>query len=109
MAKKLKNIEMIVEDYTGVCLWRMPDGAFLGDDDGHFLSAEGTLNNLVTEEKMKQAAVHYIGMEALDGEPVWLSGSRKISDYEADDQMERLLDGKIPDPVDAARQMSRRK
>jgi len=36
-----------------------------------------------------------------------MSGSRKISDNEYDDQNERLLDGQIPDPVDVAKQLNR--
>jgi hypothetical protein len=107
MAKNLKNVEVVIEDYRGVCLWLMPDGACIGDDEGRFLSMEGSLNDFIIEEKMKQAAIHYIGAEALEGKPFWMSGSRKITDSEADDHMERMLDGRIPDPVDVAKQLQR--
>ena len=107
MGKKLKNVEIVVEDIYGVCLWQMPDGAYLGDDDGRFLCMEGNLNDFIVEKKMMQAAKSYIGDEALTGEAFWMPGSRKISDNESDDQMERLLDGKIPDPVDQVKQIHR--
>lgn len=108
MGKRLKNAQVIIEDSIGVCLWRMPDGTYLGDDDGHFLSATGYLDDIIIEGKMRDAARSYIGEEALLGEPIWMSGSRQISDSEADDEMERFLDGRIPDVVDAARQLERR-
>jgi hypothetical protein len=107
MSKNLKNIQVIVEDLHGVCLWRMPDGSCLGDDEGRYLSVEGQLNDPVSEAKMRDAAIHYLGSEALEGRAVWMSGSRKISDNEYDDQTERLLDGHIPDVVDIARQLER--
>lgn len=104
MGKKLKRVEVIPEDNMGVCLWCMPDGSFLGDDEGRFLQLFGQLDNPVVEEKMRQAAVFYIGPEANMGQPVWSAGSRPISDNEHDDQMDRLLSGDIPDIVDEVRQ-----
>jgi hypothetical protein len=108
MGKMLKNMEVIVEDEFGVCLWCMPDGNFLGDDEGRFLSSYGKLDDIIIEEKMRAAAVYYIGVEANIGQPVWVSGSRKISDDEHDDQMERMLNGDIPDIVDEVKQLSRK-
>ena len=105
MGKMLKNIQVVVEDITGVCLWMMPDGTCLGDDEGNFLSMEGYLNDFLIEKKMRDAAKYWMGVEALDGHAHWLPGSRKITDNESDDHMERMLDGHIPDPVDAVRQL----
>jgi hypothetical protein len=47
-------------------------------------------------------------MLALDGEPMWIPGSRKITDNEADDHTERFIDGYIPDPVDSVKQLARK-
>lgn len=105
MGKKLKNAQVVVEDDWGVCLWRMPDGAFLGDDEGRFLSAQGALYDWMIESKMRKAAVSYLGEEARSGKPFWMPGSRKVSDSEAEDQMERLLEGRIPDVADQANQL----
>lgn len=77
-----------------LCLWEMPDGRYIGDSDGTFLCAESyDVNDPIVESKMRQA-VEVFGIEG--GKPIWLPG-RKVTDMEADDQMERLLDGKIPD------------
>jgi hypothetical protein len=108
MSKKLKKIDFVVEDLRGVCLWEMPDGTLIGDGDGRFLSLEGDLNSPIIESKMRDAAVGYVGMPALDGEPMWIPGSRKITDNEADDHTERFIDGYIPDPVDSVKQLARR-
>lgn len=108
MSKKLKNIEFIVEDLRGVCLWEMPDGSIIGDEEGNFLSLEGDLNSPIVESKMREAAVSYVGFEALGGDAMWIPGSRKITDNESDDHMERFIDGYIPDPVDSVKQLKRR-
>lgn len=108
MSKKLRNIEFVVEDLRGVCLWEMPDGSLIGDGEGRFLSLEGDLNSPVIESRMREAAVGYVGFEALDGEPMWIPGSRKITDSESDDHTERFVDGYIPDPVDSIKQLGRR-
>ncbi len=105
MGKTLKNAELVIEDNFGVCLWRMPDGSCLGDDDGRFLSMQGLLRDPIVEEKMKKAAVYYLGDEAMQGHAVWSPGSRQVTDSEQDDQMERFLDGKIPDVADQANQL----
>ncbi len=105
MGKRLKNATVVQEDDFGVCLWRMPDGEYLGDGDGNFLSLQGRVYDVVVQEKMRKAAVHYMGEEASEGSFEWVAGARQISDSEHDDQMDRLLDGKIPDPVDALRQL----
>ena len=104
----LKNMQVVVEDLRGVCLWQMPDQSCLGDDDGNFLSMEGNLNDFVIESKMQRSAISYLGEEALTGKAFWIPGSRKITDGESDDHMERMLDGNIPDPVDAVKQLQRR-
>lgn len=101
---RLKRATPIIEDDFGVCLWRMPDGAVLGDEEGRFLSMTGMLDDPIVEAKMKKSAVYWIGDEALLGEPFWVPGSRQISDSEADDQMENLMSGKVPDEVQSMKQ-----
>jgi hypothetical protein len=77
-----------------LCLWQDDEGKILGLPTGEFLCAESfTKGDKLVEEKMRQAARHY-GVDT--GSPIWHKG-RKVSAMEADDQMERLLDGKIPD------------
>lgn len=108
MGKKLKNAQVVVEDDFGVCVWRMPDGAYLGDGEGRFLSLQGKLHDPIIEIKMSKAAQYYLGEEAKLGGPLWLPGSRQVTDNEADDQMERLLNGRIPDVADQASQLEKK-
>ena len=86
---------------TGVCLWKMPNEGYISDGDG-YLSMEGPVGSAIVESKMRKAAHYWTGN--YEGVPAWFPGYRQISDAEHDDQMARLVDGKIPDPVDEIRQ-----
>lgn len=88
----------------GVCLWQLPNGKYIEDDSGNYLvCGPAALNNPIVEKKML-AAARSCGVT--EGRPFWLPGFRKVSDMEWDDQMERLLEGKIPDLADLGRQAS---
>lgn len=77
-----------------ICLWEDGQGKLIGLPTGEFLCAESfEKGDPEVERKMRDAARHY-GID--DGKPVWQRG-RKVTEMEADDQMERMLDGKIPD------------
>ena len=95
----------IPESAYGVCLWEY-EGACLSDGDGNFLSLEGVVGDKRVEEKMRKAALYWMEEEA--GHPKWVPSARKISYSEWEDQNARLLDGEIPDEVDAARQLLRK-
>jgi hypothetical protein len=96
---------IVPEHSYGVCVWEV-DGAYLSDGDG-FLSLEGVIGDHRIEEKMREAAHYWLGVK--EGRPKWLPGARKITQDEFDDQNARLLDGKIPDPVEAMRLASKGK
>lgn len=86
----------------GIVLWQLPDGTYIEDDDGNYLCAGPcALNNPDAEKNMFRAAAN---MGVSEGKPFWLPGFRKVTDSEWEDQMERLMDGKVPDPVEAYRQ-----
>lgn len=104
MGVKLKGIRPVYETSYGVCVWVMPDGAVLGDEDGNFLSLSGELHDPLVEIKLRKAAVYWCGEEAKLGNAKWIPGARQISDDEYDEQNDRLLRGVVPDPVDEARQ-----
>jgi hypothetical protein len=100
-----KRTIAVPESAYGVCLWQMPDGSYLGQD-GHYLSLEGVMGDRRVEEKMRKSAEYWL--ESTEGRPAWISGARKVTDDEYDDQSARLRDGLIPDEYDAARQILRR-
>jgi hypothetical protein len=105
MTKSHRGI--VVPDVAwGVCVWEV-DGKYLSDGTG-YLSLEGYLNDPKIEKKMAEAAKYWMEGE-FAGKPVWIPGARQVSGDEYDDQMARLRDGKIPDPVDQVRQLMERK
>lgn len=104
MAQRLKGARIVNDDGFGVCLWRMADGEFLGDEDNNLLSVQGKINDPILEANMRRSARMYVGEEALLGQPVWIPGARQVTEEEYEEQGERLKEGKIPDVIDELRQ-----
>lgn len=77
-----------------LCLWSDENGRIIVNEDREYLCAESwTKGDETVEARMREAAVYY-GITL--GKPVWVPG-RKVTANEWDDQMERYIDGKIPD------------
>jgi hypothetical protein len=93
-----KNTRFLDEESTlGIYVWEMPDGRWIGDDDGNFLS--------VTAKKGNRSLINALAREVrsygiYEGGPKFLSARRKISDEEFDHQKQRLDWGLVPDPLD---------
>lgn len=86
----------------GLCVWQLPDGTYVQDAEGNYLSAgPAKLYNRTVMQNMV-GAVRSLGVT--EGKPFWLPGFRKVSNSEWEDQMERLMEGKIPDAADLYRQ-----
>lgn len=94
----LNQKSQIIEETTlGIYVWEMPDGRWIGDDDGNFLS--------ITSKKGNRSKVDALAREVrsygiYEGNPKFLSGRRKIDDEEFEHQNERLKWGLTPDPLD---------
>jgi hypothetical protein len=92
------NTKVLDEESTlGIYVWEMPDGRWIGDDDGNFLS--------VTSKKGNRSKVDALAREVrsfgiYEGRPKFLSGRRKIDDEEFQNQKQRLDWGLVPDPLD---------
>ena len=85
------------ESTLGIYVWEMPDGRWIGDDDGNFLS--------VTSKKGNGSRVDALAREVrsfgvYEGKPKFLSARRKITDEEYEEQEQRLRWGLVPDPLD---------
>jgi hypothetical protein len=90
--------KQIVEETTlGIYVWEMPDGRWIGDDDGNFLSVTSMKNNRV---KMDMLAREVRSFGIYEGQPLFLSGRRKIDDEEFEYQKQRLEWGLVPDQLD---------
>jgi len=85
------------ESTLGIYVWEMPDGRWIGDDDGNFLS--------ITSKKENKSRIDALAREVRsfgihEGRPKFLSARRKIDDEEFEYQKQRLNWGLIPDPMD---------
>ena len=92
------KVKMLDEESTlGIYVWEMPDGRWIGDDDGNFLSItskKGNRSNLdALAREVRSFGIH-------QGGPKFLSARRKIDDEEFQYQKQRLDWGLIPDPMD---------
>ena len=81
----------------GLYLWQLPDGEYLHDGNGNFLNVAARKGDLIKMTKLRQVAAHY-GYP--DGAPVYYSGARRVTDEEFEIQMQRMIDGLIPDEYD---------
>jgi hypothetical protein len=90
--------QIIGEESTlGIYVWEMPDGRWIGDDDGNFLSVTSKKNNKSLIDALAREVRSY-GIH--EGKPKFLSARRKIDDEEFEHQKQRLEWGLIPDPLD---------
>ena len=94
-----KTRSKILEEASilGIYVWEMPDGRWIGDDDGNFLS--------ITSKKGNRANIDALAREVrtfgiYEGGPKFLSARRKIDDEEFQHQKQRLDWGLVPDPFD---------
>jgi len=85
------------ESTLGIYVWEMPDGRWIGDDDGNFLSVTSKKNN---KSRIDALAREVRSFGIYEGGPKFLSGRRKIDDEEFEYQKQRLNWGLIPDPMD---------
>jgi hypothetical protein len=94
---KINTQVMDEETRLGIYVWEMPDGRWVGDDEGNFLSVTSMKGN----KSKIEALVNEVGSYGIyEGQPKFLSGRRKIDDEEFEYQQKRLEWGLIPDPLD---------
>jgi hypothetical protein len=92
------NAKVLEEETTlGIYVWEMPDGRWIGDDDGNFLSVTAKKGN---KSKIDALAREVRSFGIHEGRPKFLSGRRKIDDEEFEHQKQRLEWGLIPDQLD---------
>ena len=92
-----QKTQILEETTLGIYVWEMPDGRWIGDDDGNFLSVTSKKGN---RSKMDALAREVRSYGIYEGQPKFLSGRRKIDDEEFEYQNERLKWGLTPDPMD---------
>lgn len=90
---------LVQESNIGVYVWEMPDGRWVGDDEGNFLSISSMGGDPKRIQQLKQAVRSY-GVEV--GAPLFLPGQRKVTDEEYEEQRLRMESGLLPDEYDIA-------
>ena len=85
------------ETTLGIYVWEMPDGRWIGDDEGNFLSITSKRGN---RQRIDALAREVRSYGIYEGQPVFLEGRRKIDDEEYQYQQQRLKWGLTPDPLD---------
>lgn len=95
----MKNVKKSIVEETrlGIYVWEMPDGRWVGDDDGNYLSIASFKDDQSRIAAITQAVKSY-GIN--EGQAKFLSGQRKITDEEYQEQLQRLEWGLTPDPLD---------
>jgi len=99
LKKVVKNarVSAVEEADYGLYYWKMPDGTYIGDDEGNFLVVPSMRGDLTKMAKMADAA-RSLGVN--EGQPVFMAGQRKVTDEEYQEQLERLAAGEQPDEWD---------
>lgn len=87
----------VKETSRGVYLWRMPDGKFVGDGEGHFLMIEAMEGD---QQRMRALADEARSLGVDEGTPCFFRGNRIVTDEEYEYQKQRFEWGLTPDPLD---------
>jgi hypothetical protein len=94
---KINSQVMDEESTLGIYVWEMPDGRWIGDDEGNYLSITSKKNN---KSRIEALAKEVRGFGIYEGQPKFLSARRKVTDEEFEEQQSRLKWGLVPDPLD---------
>jgi hypothetical protein len=86
-----------IADRFGVYMWKMPNGAYIADENRNFLSIASEVGDPKRIQQLRDT-VRSFGIT--EGEPVFYAGHRKISDEEYEMQRERARLGLVPDTED---------
>jgi hypothetical protein len=90
--------KQIVEEVAyGVYVWEMPDGRWIGDDDGNFLNIPAMKGDRKRMQQLKDTVRSY---GITEGKPYFLAGHRQVTDEEFEYQKQRMAFGLVPDELD---------
>lgn len=98
----IPNIRSVEETDIGIYVWEMPDGRWVGDDEGHFMLIQSRKGDRKRINQLADAARAH-GIE--EGGPVFVSGKRPVTDEQYEEQRQRMMFGLTPDPEDSFAQL----
>jgi hypothetical protein len=92
-----KKVSVVEETDYGLYLWKMPNGSLVADEDKNFLNIPARKGDQQKINIIKDT-VRSFGIT--EGEPIFFSGHRRVTDEEYEYQKQRLDWGLIPDEQD---------
>lgn len=84
------------QDY-GIYVWKMTNGKIFKDDYGNTMNIPGRKHDLEAMAKLQRAAQYY---GAPEGSVQFMAGSRRVTEEEYSEQVQRLKEGYIPSETD---------
>ncbi len=97
MNLKTTRKQIVEEVGYGVYVWEMPDGKWVGDDQGNFLNISSMKGDRKRMQQLKDAVRQY---GITEGKPYFLAGHRQVTEEEFEEQKRRMAFGLIPDELD---------
>lgn len=107
MALTTKRVQVIDEVDYGIYLWRLPDGRYISDGEGHYYMLAAKRDDKKAIQLLTDAVKSEFGIE--EGYAFFMAGNRPVTDEEWDEQRRRDLMGLIPDPQDMPAHLDRLK
>ena len=81
----------------GMYVWKLPNGKVIGDSNGNIMNIPAIQYDIEAIHKITQAARHH-GYE--DGKAEFWPGTRRVSEMEHSEQLDRMKEGYIPSETD---------
>lgn len=97
-------MRVIEETNLGLYVWEMPDGKWIGDDEGNYMLIESVKGDAQKIMLLRDTAYDFLRNMGLEpqGRPRFLAGRRKVSDDEYEEMLMRQRAGLVPDKYDVA-------
>lgn len=88
----------VIDEYNwGLYIWKTSENKIVTDQHGNVLNIPSMKGNQLQIEKLRKAA-ESLGIEG--GEPVFMSGRRRVTEDEYEYQRQRMEFGLVPDELD---------
>lgn len=81
----------------GIYAWKKADGKWFTDGQGNVLNIPSHRGDISQLAKLQSTAAHY---GEPDGEPVFFPGLKRVSDETYSEQLDRMVNGLIPNMDD---------
>lgn len=91
------KVSVVEEVPYGVYVWQMPDGSVVKDEDGNYFCIAAMKGDIRRINALKKEAVK---LGITEGNPLFFSGHRLITDDEYEEQKQRMEWGLVPDTLD---------